>query len=241
MNIRKKVKDNIYPPIYDLIKYYFYRYIKGSFFAKDNLDKKLLNYLDYKNGYFVELGANNGFNQSNTLYFELKKNWHGILIEPAPNLYLECCFFRRNIKNKIFCNACVGFDYNKEFVEISYANLMSTSSSIDLDIPDLNEYASKQRFSIQKYEKNLSFGSKAITLDALLKKSDAPKIIDLLSLDVEGAELEVLSGLKFNEYSFKYILVETRVPNKINDFFVEKGYEFIEYFSQTDMLFCKKK
>jgi len=39
----------------------------------NDLDKQLEHYLDYDNGFFVELGANDGINQSNTLYFEKKK------------------------------------------------------------------------------------------------------------------------------------------------------------------------
>ena len=76
----------------------------NNFYALNELDKKLLKYLDYDNGYFVELGANNGVNQSNTLHFELEKNWSGVLIEPTPHNYLECCKNRRP-ENHIFCNA----------------------------------------------------------------------------------------------------------------------------------------
>ena len=55
--------------MYDLMKYWYHRTVKKSFFAKDNLDQKLLPYIDYENGFYVELGANNGFSQSNTFHF----------------------------------------------------------------------------------------------------------------------------------------------------------------------------
>ena len=66
--------------------------------AIDNLDKKLKKYLNFKNGFFIECGANDGVNQSNTWYFEKKLNWRGILIEPVPNLFKE---LKKNRNKKI--------------------------------------------------------------------------------------------------------------------------------------------
>ena len=36
------------------------------------------------NGFFIESGAADGVFLSNTLYFELKYNWTGLLVEPNP-------------------------------------------------------------------------------------------------------------------------------------------------------------
>jgi hypothetical protein len=40
-----------------------------KFNAYNNLDKKLLKYLNYQNGFFFDIGANDGVNQSTTWYF----------------------------------------------------------------------------------------------------------------------------------------------------------------------------
>ena len=51
---------------------------------KEKLDIKLDEIFDSKkNGFFIELGANNGLTQSNTAFFEKYRNWSGILIEPS--------------------------------------------------------------------------------------------------------------------------------------------------------------
>ena len=50
------------------------------YFSLNDLDKKLEKYLDFDYGYFVELGANDGVNQSNTLFFERFRGWKGVLI-----------------------------------------------------------------------------------------------------------------------------------------------------------------
>ena len=48
---------------------------KRSFNSLNNLDKKMLKYINYRNGFFTECGANDGVNQSNTWYFEKKLDW----------------------------------------------------------------------------------------------------------------------------------------------------------------------
>ena len=40
-----------------------------------------------KNGFFIEAGAYDGEIHSNTLFFELKQSWKGILIEPNPDAF----------------------------------------------------------------------------------------------------------------------------------------------------------
>jgi hypothetical protein len=59
------------------IKLYFKKY-----YSLNNIDKKMLKYLNFDNGYFIECGANDGIRQSNTLYYEKEKGWRGVLIEP---------------------------------------------------------------------------------------------------------------------------------------------------------------
>ena len=111
----------------------------NPYYGLNELDKKLEEYVNYDNGFYVELGANDGVNQSNSLYFEQHRKWRGILIEPTPHKYLACCEARSE-KNAIHCNACVGFDYKDKFVEIRYANLMSVSSSLTLDLLDTDAH-----------------------------------------------------------------------------------------------------
>ena len=49
----------------------------SKYHSINDLDKKIEKYLPYNQGYFVELGANDGIRQSNTLYFERKKKMAG--------------------------------------------------------------------------------------------------------------------------------------------------------------------
>ena len=215
---------------------------KRGYFALYGIDKKLeKKYLNYNDGFFVELGANNGFSQSNTLAFERKRNWRGVLIEPSPNLFLECYFYRSKKGNSLHCNACVPFDYNKEYVEINYSNLMSTSESLSSDIPDKEVFKNNANQFLSEGERSLKFGAKAKTLNRILDESNAPLTIDFLSLDVEGAEIDVLAGINFNKYKFKYILIECRDLVRLQEYLKSKEYYLIDKLSHHDYLFCQNK
>ncbi len=207
-----------------------------EYFGLNELDKKLEPYVDFDNGFYVELGANDGITQSNTLYFEQSRNWRGILIEPAPHNFLECVK-RRGHKNHVFCNACVEFDFPNKLVEMTYANLMSISEDLDLDLPDKNQHIENAKAHMKETEVIFSFGAVARPLNAILIEGDAPDRMNLLSLDVEGAELSVLKGIDHDRFRFDYLLVECRSFDRLNSYLSPLGYEFEASLSNHDYLF----
>lgn len=241
----KKILQNIYIAIFgkalmiavrDRIDFLKIKFFNGSYFALNHLDRKLEKYVDYDDGFFVELGANDGIAQSNSLYFELNRGWKGVLIEPSPNKFLACNL-NRSPKNHIFCNACVGFEYEKNYLDITYGNLMSIAKNLDLDLPDKHQHIENSKKFLRSTEPSFDFGSIAIPLTTLLDKSKAPSLIDFISLDVEGAELEVLRGINFHKYNFKFMLIEARNPELIDKFLSAQGYSLVEKFSHHDYLF----
>ena len=204
------------------------------YFSLNSLDKKLEEYLDLNDGYFVELGANDGVNQSNTLYFEKFRAWHGVLIEPyLPN-------FNRLIRNRSsanFCKnaACVGPSYTDEKVTLAYSNLMTSTLGITSEIPNPVDHAvSGERFWGGK---TFVFETQALTLNSILIEAKSPKTIDLLSIDVEGVELEILKGVNHSEFKFRFICVESRRFGVISQYLLEQDYIYVESLSSHDYLF----
>ena len=208
----------------------------SKYYGLNNLDEKLEKYLNWKNGYFVELGANDGLSQSNTKYFELFRNWSGVLVEPYPENFQKCKK-NRSRNSKVFNFACVGFDFKQKRVRLAYSNLMTVSLDGRSDIDDKWAHAHEGNPFLNAGEVVHEFSIDAITLNEILITADSPKEIDLLSLDVEGAELEVLSGIDHELFRFKYICLESRDLQAVNEFLLVHGYEFVESLSKHDYLF----
>ena len=153
------------------------------------LDIKLDNLIKKQHGFYIELGANDGLTQSNTAFFEFNRNWTGLLIEPSYNMYLQCL---QNRKKSIVKNyACVSNDYTLDTIQGDFTgSLMSSVDGIRLNNTNIVQVHAK-------------------TLEKILDEEiDINQLIDLLSLDAEGYELNILKGLNLKKYKPQYILIE---------------------------------
>ena len=117
---------------------------------------------------------------------------------------------------------------------------MSTSLGLETDIDKPENHALIGKQFLEEDESNFNFGAVANQLNNILFKANAPKQIDFLSLDVEGAELEVLKGINHNEYRFKFICIENRNIAKITNYLSINNYFMIEKLSHHDYLFKNK-
>lgn len=204
--------------------------------ALNNMDQQLLKYLDFPNGFFVELGANDGVRQSNTLFLEKKKHWKGLLIEPFPQNAKKCAKNRPN--SFVFCAACVPFNYDKKTVELIYADLMTIAPGLASGSIERQEAHLKNgRKFLSSKETIHTFEAKAQQLNSILDKIKAPKEIDFLSIDVEGAEFSVLGGIDFNKYRFKFMLIETKEFEQIQKYLSNFRYSYVKHLSEHDILF----
>jgi len=176
-------------------------------YALDGLDVKLHSFLSFRNGFFIEAGANDGKRQSNTLYFERYLGWSGLLIEPIPELAEKCHVNRPNciIEN---C-ALVSDEFLGNRIEIRYCDLMSVvKDSLGLE-EESHVLRGCRASNVDDYVVEVP----ARTLNSLLRENSIDAV-DLLSLDVEGYELKVLQGLDLAIYHPSYILVEVRPDNE---------------------------
>lgn len=213
-----------------------FRQITGiGYFGLNKLDREIRKLTPWKNGFFVELGANDGLSQSNTLSFEKYLGYSGILIEPYFKNY-EKCVKNRSQKNHFFNCACVSFEYPDSRMELLYANLMTTPLGGEVDISDREAHAHKGERYLEG-ENIHKFTANATTLSEILDLSRAPRIIELLSLDVEGGEIEVLKGINHQKYRFKVICVETRDLDSLTVYLEGAGYNFRKKISHHDYIF----
>lgn len=198
------------------------------------MDKKLSRYLDYRGGYFIECGANDGFRQSNTYYLERFLSWTGLLIEPVPELYERCRTLRRNAT--CVQAALIGPEYSGNKIEITYAGLMSVVGGAFSDQRRAREHVD-EGLRIQGIS-SYRVAVPAFTLSGLLDKQAISREIDFFSLDVEGFELEVLKGLDLARHAPRLILVEARDPQSIATLLATR-YEMVEQLTHHDYLFAR--
>jgi FkbM family methyltransferase len=165
----------------------------------DALDR----YLDRDGGYFVEAGANDGYEQSNTFHLERQRGWRGLLVEPVPSLYREVLVERprATVRN---C-ALVPFDHPEDEVELRYGGLMTVVSGTH-GSADADSAFVRPAFALG-LEDEYTFRVPARPLSDVLDEVGAPEI-DFMSLDVEGYEPQVLRGLDLDRHAPRFLLVE---------------------------------
>lgn len=173
----------------------------------------VLNELNYKKGgFFVEFSATDGINLSNTFLLKKKFNWRGILAEPARNFHKKL-FQNRNCK----IDTHLVWSNSNEKLLFNQTKIPELSTIKNFSNSDLNIRTATRKYYVE-----------TISLNDLLKKFNAPKIIDYLSIDTEGSEYEILSNFNFNNYKFRIITCEhnfMKNRNLINKLLVRKGYK----------------
>lgn len=141
-------------------------------------------------GFYVDVGCHHPRRGSNT-YGLYRKGWHGLLIDLEEEKVLACRLRRRRDKAVV---AAVS-DQERE-VSIYSPGEFSTNATIALSsVSSPHGYRPIGRLH-------------TTTLTDLLDKYQAPRDFALLSVDVEGADHEVIKGLDFDRYTPRVICVE---------------------------------
>ncbi len=177
-----------------------------SWMALNGLDRKIARHLGREGGVFIEAGANDGMNQSNTYYFERMRGWTGLLVEPVPALAAAC---RKNRRARVVEAALVAEDIPGATVELHVAGLMSTVAGA------LGDEAATRRhvetgLAVQGLARHAPLRVPARTLSAVIDETKLAQPVDLLTLDIEGGEAAALRGLDFRRHAPRFICVEAR-------------------------------
>ena len=172
-----------------------------------------------KKGFFVDLAATDGFHENNTFFLEKKLKWKGICIEPNRKFFNK---LKKTRSAKCYCQIITSKKSNVEYI------INGGVGGIIGDEFDNNQ--KKRSHLIDKArEKDKIETRKSESFYEVLKKAKAPKIIDYLSLDVEGAEFEVFKNFPFDKYKFMSMTIE-RPPKELNKLLFKNGYKFVKNF-----------
>lgn len=130
----------------------------------------------FGSGFFLEIGANDGFTLSNTVYLEEQFNWTGIIVEANP-------YYSESL-NKRKSKAVIAAVVEREgYYDFCNAGLYG----------GLAEHLDKT------HEKKTRDASPIVvwgtTLERILESNSAPPEINFVSIDVEGAEASIVEQM----------------------------------------------
>lgn len=202
------------------------QYCQDEFIDKYILSQK-------QGGVFIDIGAHDGIDLSNTYFFEKNRKFTGICIEPNPAVYKKLTQNR----NCVCVNAAIAnIDGKLNYLQISgYAEMLSGIidfydprhlERIELDLK--NHGGSKEIIPIDCYR-----------LDSLISKNNFTAI-DYCSIDVEGAEFNIIKSIDFSKVDIYCFTIENNYQDKlIVEYMKEKGYTHIGHLTGDD-IFIKK-
>ena len=163
--------------------------------------------------YFVEAGACDGIAASSCYVLETYLGWTGIAIEPNDNYYARLV---KNRPHSICENICLAAK------DGSVTYLEGNLNTVHPMLGGIKDNLLKYRQNHQEVtSKGREVTKQSLTLESLLCKHNAPKIIDYLAMDIEGSELPVLQIFSFDKYQFLAISLEGM---NCNDLLASKGY-----------------
>ncbi len=164
-------------------------------------DRWVCEVFNYKRcGYFLDFGGFEGLLHDNTFYLERFLNWRGILVEPNPIPYSSACA----VRSCITVNAALWHESRKSLTFTDSHGLSSLADFMD------NDSNAELRKKIQK--KMISVDT--INPTELLDRFSAPEFIEYMSLDVEGAEIDVLEAIDLDRYKIALLSIE---HNHVNE------------------------
>jgi len=169
-----------------------------------------------RRGFFLDVGAHDGLQLSNTFLLEKRYKWSGICVEGNPETFKKLVAYRRCI--------CVNACLDSEPSEVMFAKrgvlggiVASDTDNREADAGDLIRVRTR-------------------TLESVLKEHNAPREIDYLSIDIEGAEDRVLLGFDFDRYLFRAITIE-RPSRRLREVLSAKGYLLIKELPGLDCFY----
>lgn len=188
------------------------------------LDKTVFRGL--RSGVFVDVGAHDGETISNTAFFEKHRGWTGVCVEARGELAKKCREARpasavvecavANREGEMMFLACEGYtDMLSGLIETMP---MQTKSRIEREQRANGGWAEKRPTQVCRL--------------ADILEGVSIKRVHYLSVDVQGAEFEVLQSIDFDEVQVDVVNFAANYPDTVGhiiEYMEAKGYERVFY------------
>ena len=197
------------------------------FYSQDNQDKYLEEniFKGYTNGIFVDVGSHDGISINNTLYFEKNNNWTGINIEPIKKVYDKLLINRPNSIN-LNCAVCNNDGETDFYSNTGYTEMISGIKD-NFDIRHLQRL-SYENFVMGSYTEIIKV--KTQKLETILDQHNISHV-NYLSIDVEGAEFEVIKSINFDKVFIDVIGFENN--------YEDTSIPIIQFLENKNYVMCK--
>jgi len=186
-----------------------YQDIFASFIVGDKYDKT-----------FLEFGATDGLDISNSYTLESSFNWKGVLSEPSPQWHEA---LKKNRKNSKIITKCIWKESGKklDFFMSDFGPLSTIKDFVESDkisIPTNTEIRLKSGKTISV---------ETISLNDVIKEYFNSICPSYISIDTEGSEYEILKAFDLDNFRPKVFTIEhnlTENEKKIEEHLIANGY-----------------
>lgn len=187
------------------------RFLDGEEYHSQALQDYFIDKYVFKkkeNGFFLDIGGNDPIKINNTYFFEKNRSWIGLAFEPMKTQRDKWA-----LERKTECLLCaLGSSNDKaEFCEYEDHEMSGFSSEV--------EYTGKVKARYTVPVRRLT--------DILEERGITH--VDFVSLDVEGAEIEVLNGIDFSKVDITCFTIENNKgaerERRIIRFMLDHGYK----------------
>ena len=194
------------------IKSQLYQDVFASFVIGNQFDKT-----------FLEFGATDGLELSNSFMLENTLNWSGVLSEPSPQWHEV---LKENRKYTKIIKKCIWSESGK---------ILDFFMSDRGNFSTLNEFVDSDKYSMPLNTESRKKAGKLITVETIslndvIKEYFNNTSPSYISIDTEGSEFKILESFNFENYRPKVFTVEhnfTELQSKIDELMVSKNYERI--------------
>ena len=194
------------------IKSQLYQDVFASFVIGNQFDKT-----------FLEFGATDGLELSNSFMLENTLNWSGVLSEPSPQWHEV---LQENRKYTKIIKKCIWSESGK---------ILDFFMSDRGNFSTLNEFIDNDKYSMPLNTESRKKAGKLITVETIslndvIKEYFNNTSPSYISIDTEGSEFKILESFNFENYRPKVFTVEhnfTELQSKIDELMVSKNYERI--------------
>ncbi len=178
-----------------------------------------------ESGVFLDVGAYDGVLHSNTYLLERDYGWTGILVEAEPSIYERC----KAARSATAINVAISED-GEELSFVSHRGLSGLAKSMH---PRQLGAIEKDAEAAGESVRYINVAAKP--LDQILAITDLTEV-DYVSVDVEGAEYDVFTGLFRSGIPVKSISVENNYADyKTSKLIQANGFTLVERLGRDDI------